>query len=114
MRPARSLRDRFERGELAVVAPSLLPLELLNVAGRRWGWTAPALDGLAIAFEQLGVELTDPDLRTVARWTSAGLSAYDAAYVAVAEDRERPLVTDDERILAVAPRVATALSGLAS
>ena len=107
---ARALRKRFELGELDVVAPSLLPLELVNVAGRRWSWEAAALDGLAIAFEQLGFALVDADLRVVARWTAAGLSACDAAYVAVAEERELPLVTDDERILAIAPAVAVPLA----
>jgi predicted nucleic acid-binding protein len=52
----------------------------------------------------------EPDLSRVARWTARGLSASDAAYVAVAETAEVQLVTDDERILALAPAIATPLA----
>lgn len=45
-------------------------------------------------------------------WTARGLTAYDAAYVALAEAEAVRLVTDDDRILAVAPAVAMSLSGV--
>ena len=107
---ARDLRVAFNGGELAVVGPSLLPLELINIAGRKWHWARAQLDALARGLEELGFELVEPDLRSVARWTAEGLTAYDAAYVAVAEEREIELVTDDERLLAAAPRVVVALA----
>jgi predicted nucleic acid-binding protein len=34
----RELRNGYEAGRLSVAVPALLFLELLNVAGRRWGW----------------------------------------------------------------------------
>src|SRR2546428_11265174 len=40
---AGQLRVGFESGDLAIVAPSLIHLEILNVAGRRWGWNGEAL-----------------------------------------------------------------------
>ena len=46
----------------------------------------------------------------MARWAANGLTAYDAAYVAVAEHAGAQLITDDEQIVAIAPGVATALS----
>jgi predicted nucleic acid-binding protein len=55
--------------------------------------------------------LIEPELSRVAYWTARGLTAYDAAYVAVAEANKAPLVTDDDRIVAVADEVATALAG---
>jgi predicted nucleic acid-binding protein len=108
--PARRLRAEFERGELAIIAPSLLPLEMLNVCGRRWGWHDQALQELVEALEDLALELVQPDLSVVARWVAGGLTAYDAAYVAVAEEASIPLITSDEEILRVAGPVAQPLA----
>jgi predicted nucleic acid-binding protein len=107
---ARSLRDEFETGRLFVLVPSLLRLEVVNVAGRRWGWDETALVELASALDRLGFELKEPELTRVARWTAHGLTAYDATYVALAEEEAIQLVTDDDLILDVAPQTATALA----
>lgn len=107
---ARQLRAEFERGELAILAPPLLPLEILNVCGRRWGWDFQALQELAGALEDLAVELVQPGLSSVARWVGEGLTAYDAAYVAVAEEASVPLLTADADILRVAGSVARPLA----
>ena len=107
---ARSLRAEFEAGELLVFAPPLLRLELVNVAGRRWGWAESALVELALALGDLGFEFVEPELERVAIWTTRGLTAYDAAYVAVAEEHALRLVTDDERIVDVAGELATGLA----
>jgi predicted nucleic acid-binding protein len=107
---ARSLRAKFEAGELLVFAPPLLRLELVNVAGRRWGWAESALVELALALEELGFEFVEPELERVAIWTARGLTAYDAAYVAVAEENALRLITDDERIVGVAGELATGLA----
>jgi predicted nucleic acid-binding protein len=108
---ARKLRAQFEAGELRVLAPQLLWLELLNVAARRWGWPQPKLEQLAVTLEQLGFELLDPELLSVAKWAANGLTAYDAAYLAVAEQAGTQVITNDEQILATAPTLATALGG---
>jgi predicted nucleic acid-binding protein len=104
------LRTAYGNGELGVIAPSLLPLELIDVAGRKWHWARAQLEALAHEIEELGFEFMEPDLRSVARLTAAGLTAYDAAYVAIAEDHGLQLVTDDERLAAVVPHVAVALA----
>ncbi len=106
---SRRLRAEYERGRLEVVVPPLLFLELLNVAGRRWGWTGAALLELAAALRDLGFMTVQPPLDLVASWVGRGLTAYDAAYVALAEDRGLPLITDDRAILQAAPAVAEAL-----
>jgi len=110
---ARSLRAAFEAGELVVLAPPLLRLEIVNVAGRRWRWGEAALVELAAALDELGFELKEPELGLVARWTARGLTAYDAAYVALADAETIRLITDDDLIVTVAPRVATALADVA-
>lgn len=107
---ARALRQSFEAGELVVFTPPLLRLEIVNVAGRRWRWDETELVDLAVALDQLGFEQTDPDLVRVARWTARGLTAYDSAYVAVAEAFETPLITDDDLIVEIAKNIAQPLA----
>jgi predicted nucleic acid-binding protein len=107
---ARALRASYVQGELFVWAPPLLRLELLNVAGRQWLLGEEALTTLAGAFEDIGFELLEPPLEGVARWVARGLSAYDAAYVAVAESASATLVTDDDAIVAAAPELARPLA----
>jgi predicted nucleic acid-binding protein len=114
LEPARSIRTAFESGELIVFAPPLLRLEIVNVAGRRWRWIERALIDLAAALDELGFELIEPELARVAHWTARGLTAYDAAYVAVAEANNAPLFTDDDLIVAVAGDIATALANTQS
>jgi hypothetical protein len=43
-------------------------------------------------------------------WAARGLTAYDAAYVALAEAEAIRLATDDGRVLAAARGIAIALS----
>jgi predicted nucleic acid-binding protein len=103
---ALGLRAEFEAGELSVLAPPLLQLEVLNVAGRRWGWSGDTLADLAETLDHLPLELVEPELPAVATWVSRGLTAYDAAYVAVAATAGAPLFTLDATILTVAEDVA--------
>jgi predicted nucleic acid-binding protein len=107
---ARALRASYEQGELVVWAPPLLHLELLDVAGGRWELEEDALVTLAGALDDLGFELLEPPLETVARWIACGLTAYDAAYLAVAEAASLELVTDDDRILELASTIARPLA----
>jgi len=108
---ARRLRARFEAGELRALAPTLLWLEVLNVAARRWRWTQDQLEQLAAALPELGFELVEPELPDIAHWSAHGLTAYDAAYVAAAEHTGVELITDDAEIVRVAPELAVALAG---
>ena len=107
---ARALRRSFEAGQLIAFAPPLLRLEIVNVAGRRWRWDEPSLVDLATALDGLGFELTEPELVRVAHWTARGLTAYDAAYVAVAEALGTSLVTDDDLIVEIASEIAQPLA----
>lgn len=107
---ARALRRTFEAGELIVFTPPLLRLEIVNVAGRRWRWDEAALVDLAAALDELGFEQTEPDLERVARWTARGLTAYDGAYVALAEAIGAHLVTDDDLIVEIAKEIAQPLA----
>ena len=110
VREARALRGAYEGGELLLSAPPLLLLELINLAGGRWRWAERELIALASRLGRLDLRLLEPELDLVALWTSRGLTAHDAAYVAVAEAAGVPLITSDERVLGVAASVARPLS----
>lgn len=103
---AQELLEEYNAGRLRVVVPPLLFLELLNVAGRHWGWSQGALVELVTRVEGLSFDVAEPDLDLVAVWVSRGLTAYDAAYVALAEQRGAPLITDDRHVLTVAAGIA--------
>lgn len=107
---ARALRAHFEDGLLQVFAPPLLWLEVLNVAARSWRWEQKRVCELAARLPQLGIKTIEPELAGVARWTAAGLTAYDAAYVALAEQTGAELITDDHEIVRLAAGVASALN----
>ncbi len=107
---ARALESQYARGELFITVPPLLFIELLNVAARRWSWTSADLAALAETIGALGFRVMQPPLVRIAHWASMGLTAYDACYVALAEERRVQLVTADERILAIAKHVAQPLA----
>jgi predicted nucleic acid-binding protein len=103
---AGALRAEFEAGELTIAVPALVFLELLNVAGRQLRWAVDELTELAERIQKSGFDVLEPDLARVATWVARGLTAYDASYVALAEQLDVPLATADRLILELAPRIA--------
>lgn len=101
---ARRILERYVEDELEVLAPTLLPYELANSllkAERRpeRGVSADVVDEILEKLEELGIPLRPASLgeavslaRRYDRW------AYDAAYLALAEREEAPLVTADKRL----------------
>jgi predicted nucleic acid-binding protein len=85
-------------------------LEVLNVGARKWLLGEPALRVLVASIEDLDIELVAADHGRVAAWAARGLSAYDAAYVAVAESANLRLLTDDDQIVDVATDIAVPLA----
>jgi len=108
--PSARWRSEFEAGQVDITIPGFLFLELVNVAGRQWRWTEDRLLELVRRLEASRFEIVDPRLDRIAFWTARGLTAYDATYVALAEDRGVPLVTNDRQILAVAEGIAEAVN----
>jgi predicted nucleic acid-binding protein len=107
---ARALRVQYRRGELGVVVPYLVFLEIVNLAARRWGWSADQLSGMVRVLLEARFGIGQPPLERVARWAGRGLTAYDACYVALAEDRRTVVITADDRILALAGELAEPLA----
>lgn len=102
---AGALRAEFEAGELSIAVPALVFLEFLNVAGRQLRWAVDELTELADRIQKSGFDVLEPDLALVATWVARGLTAYDASYVALAEQLDTPLATGDRLILELAPRL---------
>jgi predicted nucleic acid-binding protein len=107
LRSARAVEERILDADEALHAPQLLDLELLQVLRRfagMGGWQqARATEALAdLEALRIARHAHEPLRRRI--WElRANLTAYDAAYVALAEELECPLVTRDAR-LAKAPR----------
>ena len=101
-----ALRAEFEAGELTIAVPALVFLELLNVAGRQLRWAVDELTELTDRIQRSGFDVLEPDLARVATWVARGLTAYDASYVALAEQLEVPLTTGNRLILELAPKLA--------
>jgi len=111
---ARLVRDDYAAGRLSVAVPSLLFLELLNAAARRWSWDGAAVRQLAVDLTGLAFGVSEPAIDAVAEWTARGLTAYDAAYVALADGLGVRLVTDDELVMSVAAGIALPLASYRS
>ena len=94
-----ALRDAAVEGAFQLVAPSLWAYEVVNglVSASRRVRVDPSLSAAVIdALFSVGVRLVDPApahvYEVATRW---GLTAYDAAYVALAEALRCPLWTAD-------------------
>jgi predicted nucleic acid-binding protein len=89
-------------GRLHLKAPALLPYELSNVvwqAERRGRITPAQADEIMQALAGLEIEIVSQEwgeMLPLAR--RFGRSAYDAAYLALAEKAGEPLITGDERL----------------
>lgn len=97
-----ALRDDAIEGRFGLMAPSLWLYEVANglVSAERRGRldTRAGRDGLT-HFMALGIELVDPEpTTTYEKAVAYGVSAYDAAYVALAETLETSLWSGDRSL----------------
>ena len=108
--PSARWRSEFEAGQVDITIPGFLFLELVNVAGRQWRWTEDRLLTLVRRLEDSRFVILDPPLDRIASWAARGLTAYDATYVALAEERGVPLITHDREVLSLATGIARPVS----
>lgn len=99
---AQALLREHVAGRLRLKAPALLPYELSNAiwqAERRGRITRPQADEIIQALVGLEIEIVSQEwgeMLPLARRFER--SAYDAAYLALAEKTGEPLITGDERL----------------
>lgn len=108
-------RAREALGGQELSVPDLVDVEVVSVLRRRWLAKTMSARRFAAAVEDLGAVPADryPVLPFMARAYElrANVSAYDAAYVVLAEQLDCVLVTADRR-LAAAPGVRCAVTVL--
>jgi predicted nucleic acid-binding protein len=99
------LREQARRGEPMLV-PALFWLELVNVLTHRYRLPPPAIVEAVYELEHLGLttsELGRPGTLAVTDAVGrSGLTAYDAAYLVVAESSDADLLTADTALAAAA------------
>lgn len=99
------LRRQIEGGQ-AILVPGLFWLEVVNVLPMRLRWVPAAIVEAVYELEQLGVETAEIDRPTALAVVDAvgrfGLTAYDAAYLVLAESADAQLLTADAGLAAAA------------
>ncbi len=109
---APSVRDLLVRAAgRPLLVLDLFWLEVVNVLLRRHGWDANAVVETLRELDELGIETVAPDrpmvLAALDLAATRGISAYDAAHLALAEAADAQLLTLDERLArAAGPRAA--------
>ncbi len=89
-------------GQVQLAAPELLLYEVTNAvvqARRRGRLTDEQAEGILSSFEGLGISLKPVSWRRMFSIAQRfGCSAHDAAYLALAEADDQPLITGDVRM----------------
>jgi predicted nucleic acid-binding protein len=107
---AQALCERCIAGTASMVAPDILLYEVVNILLRKRRLPiAEATAGVQIIFGT-GIRLRVPDQRLMIRAAEiadeTGASAYDASYVALAQEENAPFVTADARLVKLCRSVA--------
>jgi predicted nucleic acid-binding protein len=98
---ARAIRDAYLEGHCRLLAPALLPFEVVNALAFSGHYDDERLEEAAQTLPEYGIELVPfgsvGPIARVAR--DADVTVYDAAYVALAASRESVVYTADERLI---------------
>lgn len=105
-----AIRDHAIAGQFQIVVPSLWLYEVSNglAMSVRRGRIEPDVGKQALTYMlALGIRLADPETQSVyAQALRHGITAYDAAYLALAETLGVPLWTGDRRLYEKVEKVA--------
>ena len=97
------LRDSYREGLVDLIAPSILPYEVLNALKYSGAFGEDELKEVADVLESLQISLYSLEgeyaVKTVEVAMRRGLTVYDASYVALAMVEGAILYTADEKIL---------------
>lgn len=107
---ALSLREAFATGRIQLHAPALMPYEVLNALARSALFTGDELVLIARSLSGYGFEIStsvgDGLEKMAVLCAGDELTAYDAAYVALAQRLKARLYTADVELLKGFPDVA--------
>lgn len=105
---ARALRDGYLDGDLDLLAPALLPFEVVNALRYSGLFDDEQLRAAAGTLPEYGLELVPfGSLGPVADLAArADCSVYDASYLALAASRGCTLYTADERLVTAGTETA--------
>jgi len=98
---ARSLRDDFLNGKHDLCAPALMPFEAVNALNYSGHYDGKRLHEAANSLANYGIELVPfGSVGPIAEVTdTVDVTAYDAAYVALAVERDATAYTADGNLL---------------
>lgn len=99
--PARALRDDFLNGKHDLCAPALMPFEAVNALNYSGHYGGERLHEAATSLDNYGIELVSfGSVGPIAEITNiVDITAYDAAYVALAVERDATAYTADGNLL---------------
>ncbi|HAH09013.1 MAG TPA: VapC toxin family PIN domain ribonuclease [Alphaproteobacteria bacterium] len=99
---ANRIRDRIFQPEISLLAPHVIDLEVLQVLRRfmlaKTLTEAAAQNSLDLWFTMRVVRYAHQPLARRIFWLRQNFTAYDAAYIALAEANSAPLVTHDAKL----------------
>ena len=102
------LKDKHIKGEIEIVAPSLLKYELINALKSK-RFTKVEIKEALEAVRDYGFSIVDPEDQALdnaaALAVDYNISSYDASYVALAKDLESELCTADGKLVEKASRL---------
>ncbi len=100
---ARELRDRYINGNIEIVAPELMPYEVLNALKYTGLFTAEELVMAAKSLSLYGFRLYSLSgklaEKTVEISVQRDVTIYDASYVALADELGAKLYTADKKLI---------------
>lgn len=98
---ARALRDAYLDGDHDLLAPALLPFEVVNALKYSGHYDGDRLQEASTTVTEFGIEFVPyrdvGDVATVAN--ELDLPLYDASYVSLADETDGTLYTADSRLL---------------
>ncbi len=100
---AKALRSAYLDGEIQLTVPALLAYELANVLRYKDDLTTAQVEEAVQSLFDLDLEWVPPSAalmrRAAAIARAAGVTVYDAAFVALAESVQATFVTADEQLV---------------
>jgi len=100
---ALKLRDMHVNGEIVIVAPELLPFEVLNVLKYSNLFGKEELKNAALSLSSYGIELYSLKgmlaEKTVEIAVENDITIYDASYIALADTLNMKLYTADQKLI---------------